>query len=56
MVRRHVYRENWIIEFSSACFHAFILNQDDEVEDKTFNALSKAKKWIDKNSKKEYGI
>ena len=44
MARRHVYRENWIIEFSSTYFQAFILNQDDEVEEKTFRELSKAKK------------
>lgn len=48
--------ENWIIEFSPTCFHAFILNQDDEVEDKTFRELSKAKEWINKNTKIEYGI
>lgn len=56
MARRHVYRENWIIEFSSTYFQAFILNQDDEVEEKTFRELSKAKRWIDKNCEIEYGI
>lgn len=56
MARRHVYRGNLIIEFSPTCFHAFILNQDDDMEDKTFKELLKAKKWIDKNNKIDYGI
>ena len=51
MVKRHIYEDNWIIEFTPTCFHAFILNVDDDVEDKTFLSLEKAKEWIDKNSK-----
>ena len=51
MVKRHIYKDNWIIEFTPTCFHAFILNVDDDVEDKTFLSLEKAKEWIDKNSK-----
>mgnify|MGYP003480578925 FL=1 len=51
MVKRHIYKYNWIIEFTPTCFHAFILNVDDDVEDKTFLSLEKAKEWIDKNSK-----
>ena len=51
MVKRHIYKYNWIIEFTPTCFHAFILNVYDDVEDKTFLSLEKAKEWIDKNSK-----
>ena len=51
MAKRHIYKDNWIIEFTPTCFHAFILNVDDDVEDKTFLSLEKAKEWIDKNSK-----
>ena len=51
MAKRHIYKDNWIIEFTPTCFHAFILNIDEDVEDKTFLSLEKAKEWIDKNSK-----
>ena len=51
MAKRHIYEDNWIIEFTPTSFHAFILNVDDDVEDKTFLSLEKAKEWIDKNSK-----
>ena len=51
MAKRHIYKDNWIIEFTPTCFQAFILNVDDDVEDKTFLSLEKAKEWIDKNSK-----
>lgn len=51
MAKQHIYKDNWIIEFTPTCFHAFILNVDDDVEDKTFLSLEKAKEWIDKNSK-----
>lgn len=51
MAKRHIYKDNWIIEFTHTCFHAFILNIDEDVEDKTFLSLEKAKEWIDKNSK-----
>lgn len=36
MAKQHIYKDNWIIEFTPSCFHAFILNMDDDVEDKTF--------------------
>ena len=51
MAKRHIYKDNWIIEFTPTCFQAFILNVDDDVEDKTLLSLEKAKEWIDKNSK-----
>ena len=51
MAKPHIYKDNWIIEFTPSCFHAFILNMDEDVEDKTFLSLEKAKEWIDKNSK-----
>lgn len=51
MAKGHIYKDNWIIELTPTCFHAFILNVDDDVEDKTFLSLEKAKEWIDKNSK-----
>ena len=51
MAKQHIYKNNWIIEFTPTCFHAFILNMDEDVEDKTFLSLEKAKEWIDKNSK-----
>lgn len=51
MAKQHIYKKNWIIEFTPNCFHAFILNLDDDIEDKTFLSLKKAKEWIDKNSK-----
>ena len=51
MAKQHIYKNNWIIEFTPTCFHAFILNVDDDVEDKTFLSLEKAKEWIDKNIK-----
>ena len=51
MAKQHIYKDNWIIEFTPTCFHAFILNVDDEVEDRTFLSLEEAKEWIDKNSK-----
>ena len=51
MAKQHIYKENWIIEFTPICFHAFILNLDYDIEDRTFLSLEKAKEWIDKNSK-----
>ena len=51
MAKQHIYKDNWIIEFTPTCFHAFVLNMDEDVEDKTFLSLEKAKEWIDKNIK-----
>lgn len=48
MAKQHIYKDNWIIEFTPTCFHAFVLNMDEDVEDKTFLSLEKAKEWIDK--------
>lgn len=48
MTSETTYKGNKIVCFSSNDFQAFIINQDDEVENGTFPTLSAAKKWIDK--------
>lgn len=53
MAEELVYNENLIIQFSTADFQAYALNDDEEVETKHFQSLDAAKRWIDnKNSKK----
>ena len=52
MAKRHIYKDNWIIEFTPTCFHAFILNVDDEVEDRTFLSLEKLKNGLTKTANK----
>ena len=54
MAEELVYNENLIIQFSTADFQAFALNDDDEVETKYFQSLDAAKRWIDiKTAKNE---
>lgn len=43
MAEELVYNENLIIQFSTADFQAFALNDDDEVETKYFQSLDAAK-------------
>lgn len=43
MAEELVYNENLIIQFSTADFQAFALNDDDEVETKHFQSLDAAK-------------
>ena len=49
--KRIIYKDNIIIEFGSNSYHAFVINQDNDVEDKAFTTLESAKQWID-----QYGI
>lgn len=50
--KRIIYKDNNIIEFGSNSYHhAFVINQDNDVEDKAFTTLESAKQWID-----QYGI
>ena len=49
--KRIIYKDNFIIEFGSNSYHAFVINQDNDVEDKAFTTLESAKQWID-----QYGI
>lgn len=52
MAEELVYNENLIIQFSTADFQAFALNDDDEVETKHFQSLDAAKRWIDNKQQK----
>ena len=52
MAEELVYNENLIIQFSTADFQAFALNDDDEVETKYFQSLDAAKRWIDNKTEK----
>lgn len=49
--KRIIYKDNIIIEFGSNSYHAFVINQDNDVEDKAFTTLESAKQRID-----QYGI
>lgn len=50
MVKRHIYRDNLILEYARFDYTGFILNAEDEdIEDKSFETLDAAKQWIDKN-------
>ena len=49
--KRIIYKDNIVIEFGSNSYHAFVINQDNDVEDKAFTTLESAKQWID-----QYGI
>lgn len=51
MAKDITYRENLIILNSPDDVQAFILNEDGEIEDKTFDSLEEAKKWIDNNKR-----
>ena len=53
MAEELVYNENSIIQFSTADFQAFALNDDDEVETKHFQSLDAAKRWIDNKTAKK---
>ena len=43
-----IYKGNKIICFYSNDFEAFIINEDGDIDSKTFITLSAAQKWIDK--------
>ncbi|MBQ0074163.1 MAG: hypothetical protein KBT34_08195 [Prevotella sp.] len=45
--KRIIYKDNTIIDFGSS-YHAFVINQDNDVEDKSFTTLESAKQWIDR--------
>lgn len=49
--KRIIYKDNIVIEFGSNSYHAFVINQDNDVEDKAFTTLESAKQWIG-----QYGI
>lgn len=49
--KRIIYKDNIVIEFGSNSYHAFVINQDNDVEDKAFTTLESAKQRID-----QYGI
>ena len=49
--KRIIYKDNIVIEFGSNSYHAFVINQDNDVEDKAFTTLESTKQWID-----QYGI
>lgn len=49
-----IYKGNKIICFSSNDFEAFIINEDGDIDSKTFITLSAAKKWIDKMDNEKY--
>ncbi len=48
MMEEIIYKGNKIICFSSNDFEAFIINEDGNIDSKTFITLSAAQKWIDK--------
>ena len=48
MMKVQLYHENKIICFSSGDFMAFIINNDGDIDCKTFTSLSTAQKWIDR--------
>lgn len=49
-----IYKGNKIICFSSNDFEAFVMNQDGDIDSKTFITLSAAQKWIDKMDNEKY--
>lgn len=49
-----IYKGNKIICFSSNDFEAFIINEDGDIDSKTFITLSAAQKWIDKMDNEKY--
>lgn len=53
MAKEITYRENLIILNSPDDVQAFILNEDSEIEDNTFDSLEEAKKWIDNNKRQD---
>ena len=53
MAEELVYNENLIIQFSTADFQAYALNDDEEVETKHFQSLDAAKRWIDNKTAKK---
>lgn len=53
MAKEITYRENLIILNSPDDVQAFILNEDGEIEDNTFDSLEEAKKWIDNNKRQD---
>lgn len=50
MAERIIHNDCLIMKFSSTDYHAFVLNADDDVEDKRFSTLSETELWIDKNN------
>lgn len=52
MAEELVYNENLIIQFSTADFQAYALNDDEEVETKHLLSLDAAKRWIDNKTAK----
>ncbi|MEI3055371.1 MAG: hypothetical protein V8T55_02265 [Phocaeicola plebeius] len=54
MMEEIIYKGNKIICFSSNDFEAFIINEDGDIDSKTFITLSAAKKWIDKMDNEKY--
>mgnify|MGYP000166425245 FL=1 len=53
MAKEITYKENLIILNSPDDVQAFILNEDGEIEDNTFDSLEEAKKWIDNNKRQD---
>ena len=54
MMEEIIYKGNKIICFSSNDFEAFVMNQDGDIDSKTFITLSAAQKWIDKMDNEKY--
>ena len=54
MMEEIIYKGNKIICFSSNDFEAFIINEDGDIDSKTFITLSAAQKWIDKMDNEKY--
>ena len=53
MAKEITYRENLIILNSPDDVQAFVLNEDGEIQDNTFDSLEEAKKWIDNNKRQD---
>ena len=53
MAEELVYNENLIIQFSTADFQTYALNDDEEVETKHLLSLDAAKRWIDNKTAKK---
>ena len=49
--KRIIYKDNIIIEFGSNSYYAFVINQDNDVDEETFTTLEAAKQWIDQYGK-----
>ena len=45
----HIYTGNKIIEYPDGTFTAYYLIAEDDIENKNFNTLEEAEKWLDDN-------